>query len=104
MLVCRHRLRCKNALEPVFFAAANRLKQLRLESADKKNFRLGVKSRGCNGMSYTLDYADKPDKFEDVVQDKGASSSTFFEDGALIVVVRRRYNFHYATSVYECDW
>lgn len=54
-------------------AAAGRAKALIEKSTDgsKQALRVGVKARGCSGMSYFVEYADEPKKFEEVVEDKG---------------------------------
>jgi iron-sulfur cluster assembly protein len=33
--------------------------------------RVGVRSRGCSGLSYFVEYAKEQKKFEEVVEDKG---------------------------------
>ena len=53
-------------------AAADRVKSL-VGRADKPvlGLRVGVKTRGCSGLSYFVEYAEDQKKFEDVVEDKG---------------------------------
>jgi iron-sulfur cluster assembly protein len=53
-------------------AAADRIKAI-MANADKPfaGVRVGVKNGGCAGMAYTMEYAEKPEKFDEVVEDKG---------------------------------
>lgn len=53
-------------------AAAERVKAL-IARSDKPvlGLRIGVKSRGCSGLSYSVEYAEEQKKFEDVIEDKG---------------------------------
>ncbi|CRL07466.1 CLUMA_CG020434, isoform A [Clunio marinus] len=51
-------------------SAVNRVKALLDGKNDVIGLKIGVKQRGCNGLSYTLDYAATKDKLdEEVVQD-----------------------------------
>ncbi|XP_017494207.1 PREDICTED: iron-sulfur cluster assembly 1 homolog, mitochondrial isoform X2 [Rhagoletis zephyria] len=51
-------------------AAVNRIKELLKNKPEFTGLKVGVRQRGCNGLSYTLDYAKEKDKFdEEVVQD-----------------------------------
>ncbi len=64
-------------------AAATRVKAL-MAKADKpvKGLRVGVKTRGCSGLSYFVEYADEKKRFEDIVEDKGV---TIFVDPTAVM-------------------
>ena len=55
-------------------AAAERVKAL-LDSRGKPSagIRIGVRSKGCSGMSYTIEFADERNSFDEVVEEKGVT-------------------------------
>src|SRR5882724_1222768 len=55
-------------------AAAQRIQALLAKRGKPSaGVRVGVRSRGCSGLSYTLEYADEKGKFDEVVEDKGVT-------------------------------
>jgi iron-sulfur cluster assembly protein len=55
-------------------AAAERIQALLAKRGKPSvGIRVGVRSRGCSGLTYTLEYADEKGKFDEVVQDKGVT-------------------------------
>lgn len=68
--------------------AADRVKAL-MSKAEKPiiGLRVGVRSRGCSGLTYVLDYAEEQKPHEDRVEDKGVTilidpSATLFLIGS----------------------
>ncbi len=53
-------------------AAAERVRSA-IENAEKPviGLRVGVKNGGCAGMSYTVEYAESVQAFDEVIEDKG---------------------------------
>ncbi len=53
-------------------AAATRVKAL-MDKAEKPvlGLRVGIKSRGCSGLMYAIEYAEEQRGYEDVIEDKG---------------------------------
>ena len=55
-------------------AAADRIKHLMsTRSEPALGLRLGVRSGGCSGMSYTMEFAAEKEPFDEVVEDKGVT-------------------------------
>ncbi|XP_002736905.1 iron-sulfur cluster assembly 1 homolog, mitochondrial-like [Saccoglossus kowalevskii] len=53
-------------------SAATKIKTLMADKPQVLGVRIGVKTRGCNGLSYTLDYAYEKQKFDEEVIQNGA--------------------------------
>ena len=66
--------------------AANRIKEIM--SKDEKNslgVRVGVKSGGCAGMSYIMEYAKEINPNDEIIEDKGVK--VFIDSGAIMYLL-----------------
>jgi iron-sulfur cluster assembly protein len=55
-------------------AAAERVKAIMAKSEKPlAGLRVGVKNGGCAGMEYTMEWAETPGKFDEVIEDRGVT-------------------------------
>ncbi|PPQ95636.1 hypothetical protein CVT26_008665 [Gymnopilus dilepis] len=66
----RPKIRSTKAALTITPAAVSRLRNL-LNGPTPQLIRIGVRNKGCAGLSYHLDYVDKPGKFDEVVNQDG---------------------------------
>jgi iron-sulfur cluster assembly protein len=73
-------------------AAAARIREIMAGSNGAyAGVRVGVVNGGCAGMSYTLDYADAAQPFEEVVEDKGVK--VFIDPKAILFLIGTEMDF-----------
>lgn len=66
----RRQLRPRKALITLSADAVDHLQAL-LDQPEPKLIRIGVRNRGCSGLTYHLEYVDKPGKFDELVEQDG---------------------------------
>lgn len=82
-------------------AAADQIKTLMEGSADPViGLRVGIKTTGCSGMSYAMEYATEIRDHEEVVEDKGVKiiidpKSIMFLIGTEMDYVTDRFGAHF---------
>ena len=73
-------------------AAAERIREIIAQSnGAHAGVRVGVQNGGCAGMSYTMDYADTAQPFEEVVEDKGVK--VFIDPKAIMFLIGTEMDF-----------
>ena len=66
--------------------AANRIKEIMSNDQTKSvGVRIGVKSGGCAGMSYIMEYAKEINSTDEIIEDKGVK--VFIDPGAIMYLL-----------------
>ena len=73
-------------------AAVGRIKEL-LDGRGKPSagIRVGISSKGCSGMSYTLEFADQQEPYDDVVKQDGIT--VFIDPKAIMFLIGTEMDF-----------
>ena len=81
-----------NSMITLTDSAAERVRSL-ISRSEKPvlGLRCGVKTRGCSGLSYFVEYAEEQKKFEDMVEDKGVK--IFIDPTAVMFLVGTQMDY-----------
>ncbi len=72
--------------------AATRIKEIMLNDNNKSfGLRVGVKSGGCAGMSYVMDYVKEINPNDEVIEDKGVK--IFIDSGAIMYLLGTQMDY-----------
>ena len=74
-------------------AAAERVRKLMARAEEPVlGVRVGVKTGGCSGLMYQVEYAKETKKFEEVVEDKGVK--VFIDPTAVMYLIGSEMDYH----------
>lgn len=92
VVVPKKKQKTKKAALEVTESAAQRIREL-LALRSKEYLKIGVRSRGCNGMTYTMNYADEGDrkKFDELVEAHGVK--IIVEPSALMSIIGTKMDY-----------
>lgn len=73
-------------------AAAEQIKALMAQTdKDVVGLRVGVKTRGCSGLQYFIDYASKAEEGDELIEDKGIK--LFIEPTSIMYMLGAEMDF-----------
>ncbi|XP_016307397.1 iron-sulfur cluster assembly 1 homolog, mitochondrial-like [Sinocyclocheilus anshuiensis] len=72
-------------------SAVNKVKQLLQNKPEYIGLKVGVRTRGCNGLTYTLDYTKEKDKSDEEVLEDGVR--VFIEKKAQLTLLGTEMDF-----------
>ena len=81
------RIRVKSMTQVIKLSdkAADRIKEILSENKDSLGVRIGVKSGGCAGMSYIMEYAKAQQPNDELIEDKGVK--VFIDPSAVMYLL-----------------
>ena len=66
--------------------------QILMSSPTPQLVRIGVRNKGCAGLSYHLEYVDRPAKFDEVVEQDGVK--VVIDSKALFSIIGSEMSWH----------